>query len=249
MRFIQSVICIALVILASVAAGKDPPESKAAFSAILHTSTGNDRGFAASYGEFTLEGPQLDTFKPLPNGLRDVVYDPAGKQFYGISSHKIYKVDLKTAEKIEMKPPVELPELSWTCGIAFDAKRERVVVVTLGGVGHLYSYTPKTSEWALISDMNNLDLSALTYDEEADRLYGLHQPYGKKPAVLIINPKGAIVGEIELPDPIPEKLDPFRHGRPVHFLAVGKSLVLITPDQIFAVDLKTEKARVTWNRK
>ena len=228
-----------------------PPADDGVFRSVLYTVT-KDRPHdaAAAYGEFTLAGPRADALKPLPRGIRQVAYDPAGKQLYGINSHNVFRVDLAKREAVEMKPPADLERLSWTCGIAFDTKRERVVVATLGGVGHLYSYTPKTGEWAVISELDNLDLAALAYDAQADRLYGLYQPHRGGPKVGVFNAEGAVVGAVDLSDPMfPAKLVQDPVGRPVQLVVVGGELVVITEDRIFAVDLKTEKVRVTWTRK
>lgn len=122
-----------------------------------------------------------------------------------------------------------------------------------GAGGQLYSFTPKTGKWAVISHgRDTITLAALTYDAKADRLYGLYQPFGGegKPTVAVFNAAGAVVGAIELSDPaIPLKLDRGPIGRPVQLVVVGGELAVITEDRMFALDLKTEKARVTWTRK
>ena len=241
--------------LAAIGAAQPPvkqPAPEPTFPAVLFTATGKyPHEVSAAYGDFTLAGPKPDALKPLPKAVRHVVYDPIGKQLYGISNHAVFQVDIAKCETAEMKPPATLPELSWTCGIAFDTKRERLVVVTLGGVGHLYSYTPKTGKWALIAEMDNLDLAALAYDAKADRLYGLYQSFGGGiPTVGVFNADGAVVGTIELSDPaFPANLAQAPGGRPVQLVVVGGELAVITEDRIFAVDLKTEKVRVTWTRK
>ena len=224
------------------------PAAEPAFSAVLFTATGEfPHDVSAAYGDFTLAGPKADALDPLPRGIKHVAYDPVGKQLYGVSNHRVDRIDLAKGESTELRPPAELPELSWTCGIAFDTKRERVVVVTLGGVGHMYSYSPKADKWAIISELDNRDLAALAYDVKADRLYGLYQSFGGgNPTVGVFNSTGAVVGGIELTDQVfPKKL---AQG-PVQLVAVGGELAVITDDRIFAVDLKTEKVRVTWTRK
>ncbi|MBX9624518.1 MAG: hypothetical protein K2X82_11980 [Gemmataceae bacterium] len=244
----------ALCIAASVGPARPPvkqPAPAPVFPAVLFTATGKfPHEVAAAYGDFTLAGPKADTLKPLPKAVRHVASDPAGKRLYGISNHAVFRVDIAKGGTTELKPPADLPKLSWTCGIAFDTKRERVVVATLGGVGHLYSYTPKTGEWAVISELDNLDLAALAYDAQADRLYGLYQPHRGGPKVGVFNAEGAVVGAVDLSDPMfPAKLVQDPVGRPVQLVVVGGELVVITEDRIFAVDLKTEKVRVTWTRK
>ena len=58
------------------------------------------------------------------------------------------------------------------------------------------------------------------------------------------------LGRIELIDPaFPADFARAPAGRPLQLVVVGGDLAIIAEDQIFAVDLKTEKMRVTWTRK
>ena len=191
---------LAALSLAAIGAAHQSPTKQptldSTFPAILFTPTGTQPyEFSAAYGDFTLAGPKTDALKPLPKGIRHVAYDKAGKQLYGVSNHEVYQVDLTKGEKIQLTPSDDLPRLSWTCGIAFDTKRERVVVVTLGGVGHLYSYAPKTGKWAMIAEMDNLDLAALAYDAKEDRLFGLYQRAGESSPTIGVGGELAVITE------------------------------------------------------
>lgn len=254
MRTASAPLAALAALLGLGAAPVRPPTDDGVFRAVLFTVT-KDRPHhpAAAYGDFTLAGPRLDVLTPLPKGIRQVAYDPAGKQLYGIDSHNVFRVDPAKREAVEMKPPADLPEVGWTCGITFDTKRERLLVVTLGGVGHLYSYTPKTEKWEVVCDMDNLDLSGMVYDPGQDRLYGLYGPFGGKqrPTVGVFNPKGALLSTVELADPtLPADLvGRGPGGTPLSLAVVGGELAIVTPDRIFVADLKTEKVRVTWVRK
>lgn len=260
MRYVRSRLAVnfaLLLLLAGVGVAQNPtkpadPAPELTFSAVLFTATGKyPHEVSASYGDFTLAGPKADSLKPLPKRVRHVADDPASKHLYGISNHDVYQIDLKKGETAEMKLPAEIPKLSWPCGIAFDTKRERVIVVTLGGVGHMYSFTPKTGKWTLISEMDNLDMAALTYDAKADRLYGLFLSFGgDKPTVGVFNANGAVVETIVLSDSaFPAKLAQGPVGPPVQLVVVGEELAIVTEDRIFAIDLKTKKVKVTWTRK
>jgi len=141
MRCLRVAGAFASALLATVlAAGQEPT-----FPAVLFTATGKyPDQVSAAYGDFTLAGPKADALKPLPRGIRHVAYDPVGKQLYGITNHELCRLDLAKGEGSEIAFPADLPRLSWPSGIAFDTKRERVVVAGGGAVGSLYSFTPKT---------------------------------------------------------------------------------------------------------
>jgi DNA-binding beta-propeller fold protein YncE len=254
MRCLRFAGAFASALLATVVAAGQEPAAEPTFAAVLFTAIGKyPHEVSAAYGDFTLAGPKVDTLKPLPQGIRHVAYDPAGKQLYGITNHMLCRLDPATREGTEIAYPADLPQLSWPNGIAFDTKRNRVVVAGGSGAGgQLYSFTPKTGKWAEISrGRDTITLAALTYDTKADRLYGLYQPHGEgKPKVAVFNAAGAVVGAIELSDPaISLKLDRGPIGRPVQLVVVGGELAVIAEDRIFALDLKTEKVRETWTRK
>ena len=96
--------------------------------------------------------------------------------------------------------------------------------------------------------MKNLDLAALTYDAESDRLLGLYPSLDRKKAMIgMFDATGAAVGSVELPDPaILAALTQGPSGPPVQLIVVGGELAVITVGEIFAMDLETHKIRVTW---
>lgn len=253
----SSVTTFALVLVLAAQCLAQEPEKRVdpvldkSFRAVLVTATGKyPHEFSTSYGDFTFAGPKTESLKPLPNRVRHVAYDSAAKQLYGLLHHQICRIDEK-GKTAEMKLPADVPELSWPCGIAFDTKRERLIVVSLGGVGHMYSYAAKTSKWTLVADMNNLDLAALTYDAKSDLLYGLFQPHGGKGlSIGAFNANGALVQTIELADPAFPALNIRSPAeRPVQLIATDEQLAIVTENRIVAVDPKTEKFKVTWSRR
>jgi hypothetical protein len=234
--------------VAAPAAGE--PGGEPVFLATLFTRGAQPLQFSAAYGPFTLKGPKTDSLKALPKDLHHVIYDPVGKKHYGVNHHAVYEVDVENGTKTEMQIPANLPKLSWAYGIAYDSKRGRILVSSFGGVGHLYAFTPKTSKWELICELDNVDLAALTYDAKSDLIYGFPMLYDRGPLTISArNANGAIVSKIELSDPA------FPQGRrtpadtPIQIVVHDGKLVLITDAKIVAMDLKTEKATVTWERK
>jgi hypothetical protein len=139
----------------------------------------------------------------------------------------------------------DVPRLSWPCGIAFDTKRKRLIVATLGGVGYLYAFSPKTKKWSLLADLANLDLAGLVYDEKRDCLYGLH--LGAKGATFTqYNANGAAVREIPLwGDPLPRDLGAAPLGPPVGLAAIDGNVFMVADAGVYLVDPTSGKVRKT----
>jgi len=193
----------ALLVQVPHIAGADEPanrELRQEFHALYFDSGRSPFDFSASIGTFTLAGPKLDTLRPLPANTRYVAYDPEANQYYSINRSSVHKVDLATKKSERMLGGPNVPEIGWACGIAFDSKRKRVIVVSLEGVGRMFAYAPKSEQWSLVTELNNVDLSGITYEEQADVLYGLHrQRLGGGGLVLShYNARGAVIKTTEL---------------------------------------------------
>ena len=203
-------------------------------------------------GSVGLDGPKPGEGNALPRGLRQVTFDPEAKAVYGITSNDLYRFDAAGNKKATLKPPKADTETGWCCGIAYDRKRERILIATLGGKGELISYVPKTEQWAVVAGMNNIDLAGLAYDASADVLYGLHMDSGRESTrVTTFNANGAAIASISLSDPsFPVKLGAAEPLPPVPQLGVVRGELLIaTADRVFAIDVKAAKVRVTWEKK
>ncbi|HYE19275.1 MAG TPA: hypothetical protein VEA69_12570 [Tepidisphaeraceae bacterium] len=262
---------MAFLLIASCPLAADDPKPKPAdapaaapaakpvtFSAVLYTPEtrlGRGLGFAAAYGDFTLDGPRVDTLKPLPDGARHAVIDPATKRLFALAWPSPREVDLAKGTATPLpKPPANLPELSHPCAVAYDTKRDHLVVATLGGKGELYAFAPKTATWTHLAGLNNADLAALTYDPQADKLYGLFRQFGDPTTVQIRTyaPDGTPGDTFEFNDPqLAKQLQdhPVAGRYPVDLAVVGDRLALITPDGIYAIHLKARTIRLTWSRK
>src|SRR6185369_13894733 len=117
---------------------------------------------------YTLTGPQDDT-RLLPT-MR-VVAGGGDRYFYGTQWQQVWRIDAQTGVATEMQLGTDVPELSWPSGITFDSLRNRIVLVSFGGEGYLYAYSPALEQWSLISSMNNLDVQGLVYHAPGDALY------------------------------------------------------------------------------
>lgn len=224
----------------------------------------NGRGDAAcGYGEFTRFGPDKDSLVPLPGRIVHLAHDPAGKKYYGLTDHEFHEVDLEKRTSKKLDPGPDVPPLSWPCGIAFDTKRERVVVATFGGKGYLYEYTPKTGAWAVVADLNTIDLAGLCYHPADDSLYGLTEKrgdHGGTPVLYQFNAKGAVTKTVELgPLMFPGLIGRGPTGCHVQVVSAGDYLAVVVvgplrpgedrakPESfLFLVDPKTGKVKLAW---
>ncbi|MBY0552413.1 MAG: protein kinase [Candidatus Obscuribacterales bacterium] len=127
--------------------------------------------FDGGVAKFVGANPLKSTARPC-GGVRAVARDKDGELF-GITDHAFVKVDEKGGGK-EVKTPIELPRISWACGLAFDSKRNCFVIASLGGEGFLHRYYPRTKNWD-VSSLDNLDLCGLAYSPEDDCLYGIER--------------------------------------------------------------------------
>jgi hypothetical protein len=83
------------------------------------------------------------------------VPDNPRQSFYSMPSGEFIRIN--SQGDVETLPiPSDLPELSWPMGFAWNSKRERALLVSLGGEGYLYAYTPESQSWSVVSSMQNL---------------------------------------------------------------------------------------------
>lgn len=227
----------------------------------IHFTPGALRGqSSAALADFTLGGPKADTRKLLPRDVVQVTFDPAAKKYYGLASHEVYEIDLDRGAAQQMDMGLDVPRLSWPCGIAFDSRRQRLLVVSLGGRGHLYACSMATGKWAVLADMKNVDLSALAYDAKADALYGIEagRPNEPRPMLIRYNSDGNEEKRIALPAPmLPGMLGRGGPDKRVQMIAVdGQLIVLVAPglggdeerhpeSLIYLIDPKAEKVWLT----
>lgn len=193
---------------------------------------------ARSFGTFSGRGPYDDSVQPLPERAGRVVRDVVSGDWYAIANHELAR--LLPAERRGAEPGVEkipfgpgFPGISHPCGLAFDTRRRRVIVATLGGVGHLCAYDLGGKSWSLLGELGNRDLCGLAYDAKNDAILGLHAEYdaGGVNKVVKLNAKGGVIGELELTPPIVTGSD---HGFGVDVFAtvVDDWLLAITSNEV-----------------
>ncbi|MEQ8788287.1 MAG: HEAT repeat domain-containing protein [Pirellulaceae bacterium] len=195
----------------------------------LTAKEGNDpfHGFQSELAQFTPSGPIAGTLRSLPARLNHVAVDPQGPTYYAIEGHQVVKVDLDADTTTKLSMDEKLPKLSWPCGLAFDTKRRRLVLVSLGGEGFMYAYDVKQEEWSLVRSLENLDLMCLAYSPENDLLYGLQMNLDSN--LVTLAPGGEKLAEVKLDQSVRFGTpNPFSH---VQIASAGRHVVVLTPPQ------------------
>jgi hypothetical protein len=161
-------------------------------------------GGVAFTRSYSLHGP-ADGGRLLP-GMR--LHHGPGRFFYAAQPHAVYQYNADTHTLAEMDTSSLSPELSWPMGAAFDSRRNRIVLASLGGEGHLYAYTisdttnaPSAGTWSLLGSMENRDVDSIDYNVVEDVYYAFSRLYtsSQRPTIYRIRPDGTHAGEIGLP--------------------------------------------------
>jgi hypothetical protein len=182
--------------------------------------------------DFTLDGPIKDTIQQLPDRVRttDVVVDDKG-DLYGVTNHEVVRIDPKTLAVSPMKIGGDVPRLSWISGIAFDAKRKRLLVVNRRG--ELLAYDRDKELWTYVNTLNGLPqgpmaCGALAYCDDSDCFYAISTSMGQraeKPTLCRFAPDGTSMGTVQIDEVITTARGP---DGGVQLTTIGANVVIIT---------------------
>jgi len=126
----------------------------------------------------------------------NIVDVPTRKERYSLSENGLRKfTDGGSRTGSVIPASLDVPRMSWPSGIAYDSKRDRIVVVSHGGEGYLYEYKLPTGAWRVVSSMNHMDVRGLVYDPKSDLLYGIEGVFGAS-RIVAINPEGGAAKSI-----------------------------------------------------
>ncbi len=151
-----------------------------------------------SLGPFTPLGPDLNKHKPFPANVSCPVHDSNEGQYYAIAGHGLVQLNQRGGEHTNLEPPKDFPDVSWPCGLAFDSKRRKVVMVSLGGTGYMYGYEPAIRKWTLMADMKGAGLVPFVYLPDQDQFVGLQVEHGARNQLYRYDHQGKLLGKTPL---------------------------------------------------
>jgi hypothetical protein len=161
---------------------------------------------------------------PVDGGtlFRGLPVAQAGYRYLGRDSQTVFRWDDDHEQYTETAPS---GEFSWPRGTTWDHRRNRFLVVTLGGEGFLYGVNPETLQWTTITSMQNVDVDSIVYYHLDDHLYmvaNLHS--GGTLRILRYNAEGQPEGEgIRIPD-VPFDIGGYYQSR---LISVGTKIALL----------------------
>ena len=214
------------------------------FQAMCHPPTNYQQRFRTvnfTWGAFTPTGPIAKTLKPVGKNTKQLAVDPRGPRFFTIGRNGVAELYLGAEKTQSIDIAANLPKLSWPCGLAFDTKRRRLILTSLGGEGFMYSYAVDDKKWSLVTSMNNIDLSCLAYSAERDVFVGLKTNHaGNQGTLLTFSATGALLQQTPLDKRIP--FDRQLHQSVTQIAAAGRQVVIIAPPR---PDLQTPGNPIT----
>src|SRR5678815_4991660 len=147
--------------------------------------------------DYTLAGPR-SVSSLMPDGMR-VIAESSNRFYYGAERHTVLKFDTANGT-VEAIPYATVAPEGWPTGTAFDSKRGRVVVVSFGSEGFLYSNTPPSTQWTFLASADNRDYQAIEYHAANDSYYALGDTYESAPVIHHLSADGLhLDGQIRLP--------------------------------------------------
>jgi hypothetical protein len=148
---------------------------------------------------FTTSGPLIAGGRPISGEVHASAIDPTGRTCYVRVHDEFHAIDLATGTETPIAFDNELPRLSWPTGLAFDSKRQRLLLTSHGGGGNLYAYDLADEEWSVVR-RPGIGNSCIAYAADQDIIYSLDPDRGDGMlrAVKRYNAHGAYLDAITL---------------------------------------------------
>ena len=208
--------------------------------------------------DYTLQGPVGGG--SLYASSKRAIQSPASGASYTLESDAVWKLDVGDKAWRRLPYGSSVPEVSWGMGLTYNVIRDQLLLVSLGGEGFLYAYSPASNRWGVVTSMHDLDLAGMTFHQADGRLYGLRSVYGEatRPAICRLDGSGRVASEILLPL-LPFGLDP--GGNHAELVSVGDYLVLLLAppthqpsywlgeERIYLVDPRDGRNWLTYRRR
>lgn len=204
--------------------------------------------FNTLYGPITPDGPVVEKTNPLPvYALAMVSIDDTRAFFLG--ENALIDTEISTGLTRAIELPQGQRQMGWASGIAYDSNRDRLLVLSFGGNGYVYSYGPVRgdAQWSLVTSTRNALLSGLIYCKDRDCFYTLEgMATGKIRNLCRLGPDGQVQAQFALSEEVA-----VREAVPQTFLA-GDSLIVFANarygEKMIAV-IDVTNGRVKWKRK
>lgn len=186
------------------------------FLAAVHTL---DQGDGLGPADFTPVQVLRGTLNRTPRPINHVTVDRELGVHYAASSVGVFRID-RAGQMMEALVPGDrddVPDFNQPCGIAFDARRRRLAVITSGGSGVFYVYDTVEKSWSSTADLGGRNLSGLAYAGREDTFYALDIPQESRETstLLKLSAEGSVTGAVKLSRPFP-----CRAGRPEQVVCV-----------------------------
>lgn len=120
-------------------------------------------------------------------------------------------------------------EAGFSCGLAFDSKRNQLAVSSLGGEGYLDRYDLSRQEWLPSVSLRDRDIDGLVYSPSQDCYFALNKGYGDEPVteLLRFGPDGTYQETIKLSSPLLCRVPVLQpEGEALRLLAGGQESII-----------------------
>jgi hypothetical protein len=178
--------------------------------------------------EFTAAGPVANSSPlTLPQGLKQVVRTKTGAIF-ATDGNDFGSVAADSGELTKIELPASYAKSGWLSGLAYDDKRDRVLLSSNSGEGFIVAYDVKAKSWSLLASLKDMDLAALAYAPTNDAIYAVGESAFASQFLVQLGADGAAARYIRLAHRADAR---YIGGGRLSMLAAGDKLVVISgPD-------------------
>lgn len=159
---------------------------------------------------------------------RHEALSPDKKRLYTVGHNRMRIRDLETGREREVPLPAAFPELFELGGVAYDSKRDLLVLTPDMGRGCLYRFDAKKEKWLDFRQGSRLVSESLAYDPATDRFVGIEGNPVAPQSLIFISGEGEYL--------FTRNLGPLKNGT---YSVVFLSILQVIPhgDDIALVDI------------
>jgi hypothetical protein len=134
-----------------------------------------------------------------------IAVDPRTSKWYGVRDRAapvLLDFDNNAAISFEVKG--DIAEMHWPRGVAFDTKRDRLLISTCHVSAYLYACDVTANRWSIVRDMKRVHLIAMAYSPDEDCIYALMSTIAKSEEMRLcrLDPDGNVTKEFDIQLPI-----------------------------------------------